>query len=634
MPFSPHFPGENLGESSVGLPWLLVDGRAAHVHTCTACASSAVPRAFVPVFWRHVHLISRNPSASGATSNSTPDVGFLTSGVRVLCRRRLLGLLTSGPPGFGANIQTCLLLTSEREGSGVCSRFPQGVFFARGLFKPRYFSGSKNAPHGISVGEEGDGGYPVAPSRWISFLSQLLFPILCCNILSSDGRTIGWTRWTMPRKGRDKSGQGGRSGQGSRAPRRTENDVERTDDPMPCFTLSPVRVEDLDRLEGCVGPCVRGLLEEPSPVEGAVDVGRIDHSGLIYRYRRGAGYPKHFPLDEHLLPFIQNFMPANWGGPAGLLATERAQLERAILAGRDSMMGTCSPHHPSFPLDHEAQAHFPDTALLGLFAPESACRVTKLRLSQGLWEVQGLPKTGATFTGHTLPPSGRDFVQDGYDRSCFLDRILGGGAATHDFRPFCISVAVTSAAVLPTASPPEEGEVARGIAGDADGGYFFHSSEPSLSIPLARRMTGRERRRVPLCLLLDPSFLADGAEIAAEMMESSPPGAVLPPAVGTLHPPEGGDSASLPLGTQAVSGGLLPPSSSEAPLERPFSFPGHGISWPDAIQRSRVHGSEGMLDFYISSARAVMEESSPPSVDVVRDFLERSTVSYHLMGCP
>ncbi|MQL83018.1 hypothetical protein Taro_015492 [Colocasia esculenta] len=29
-----------------------------------------------------------------------------------------------------------------------------------------------------------------------------------------------------------------------------------------------------------------------------------------------------------------------------------------------------------------------------------------------------------------------------------------------------------------------------------------------------------------------------------------------------------------------------------------------------------------------------MEESSPPSVDVVRDFLERSTVSYHLMGCP
>ncbi|MQL78644.1 hypothetical protein Taro_011077 [Colocasia esculenta] len=1195
---------------------------------------------------------------------------------------------------------------------------------------------------------------------------------------------------TMPRKGRDKSGQGGRSGQSSRVLRRTENDVERTDDPMPCFTLSPVRVDDLDRLEGSVGPCVRGPLEEPSLVEGTVDVGRIDHSGLIY--------PKHFPLDEHLLPFIQNFMPANWDGPAGLLATERAQLEQTILAGRDSMMGTCSPHHPSFPLDHEAQAHFPDTALLGLFAPEPARRVIELQLSQGQWEVQGLPKTGVTFTGHTLPPSGRDFVQDGYDRSCFLDRILGGATSWYDrwsivsshrfrfgatewlmgilyhyhkmlervslleavvaalhsypcntgllqalaerfnwrfntfdiaegetsldlwalhrisglpisgqfyeevclsdldrdrasgagsyylshsfrylarvwhdlarcgrsdcpsaskgtvrnprrlpdcthlaaylvywlctfalpfgeegnirpeaiypacilasgvqlalapaalanifrglgeltsspsprdksitlatqylgawagfllpelchtislerpsmplifmfrnrpereqqkqlrearrrlsfvpvagqsgldlaccslgfrpwveegqggrvyrlphhaapvatlrkdwlccirpsvllfckgsllfmepyfphrfarnlgrdpapeffipelrhegrvgilyarwwsrynqafrehaddikkaerdylsragapvstiapkflqrefadiaktvttmgrrraaaqaasmagseasagalkplsrpesssaaskvrgepplvyfwwrhflldcgytldaaltnlvlpsvtrawerhlqhsiirvgprefiswiesgttlrhfwdaiaeagkavkvpfdrvvlrptfsvapresfipekdlpkrdapsarkrraseeagpsqpaargrtpeppspavagtsasggdelaedipredvapqgdedynptfdqtpspegaglplvpstepgtfrwrplpqrvlstwpgpcrletqhphYRPFttcyCLGrrrsypafptlsqaysrglvgsnpftarwtqpgigldsahdkveqdrpgsgrseadragigepaepsrpVAVTSAVVLPTASPPEEGEVARGIAGDADGGYFFHSGEPSLSISSARRLTGRERRRVPLCLSLDPSSLADGAEIAAEMMESSPPGAVLPPAVGTLHLPEGGDSASLPFDTQAVSGGLPPPSSSEAPLERPSSFPGHGISWPDAIQRSRVHESEGMLDFYIASTRAVMEESSPPSVDVVRDFLERSTVSYHLMGCP
>ncbi|MQM16269.1 hypothetical protein Taro_049225 [Colocasia esculenta] len=235
---------------------------------------------------------------------------------------------------------------------------------------------------------------------------------------------------TMPRKGRDKCGKGGKSGQSSRAPRRMEDDVERTDDLMPCFTLSPVRVEDLDRLESSVGPCVRGPLEEPSPVEGTVDVSRIDDSGLIYRYRRGAGYPKHFPLDEHLFPFIQNFAPDNWEGPADLLVIERMQLERAILAGRDSMMGTCSSHHPSFPLDHEAQAHFPDTALLGLFAPEPAHRVTELRLSHGLWEVQGLPKTGVTFTGHTLPPSGRDFVTDGYDRSCFIDRILGGGAAS------------------------------------------------------------------------------------------------------------------------------------------------------------------------------------------------------------
>ncbi|MQL75806.1 hypothetical protein Taro_008183, partial [Colocasia esculenta] len=190
---------------------------------------------------------------------------------------------------------------------------------------------------------------------------------------------------------------------------------------------------------------------------------------------------------------------------------------------------------------------------------------------------------------HDLLLSGSEAELPGF--SDFAPGILEGSGW---MQPLHSAMAVTSAAILPTASPPEEGEVARGIAGDAD----------------------------------------DGAEIAAEMMESSPPGAVLPPAAGIPPPLEGGDSASLPSATQAVGGGLPPPSSSEAPLERLSSFPGHGISWPDAIQRSRVHGSEGMLDFYIASALAVMEESSPPSINVVRDFLERSTVSYHLMGCP
>ncbi|MQL75752.1 hypothetical protein Taro_008115, partial [Colocasia esculenta] len=179
---------------------------------------------------------------------------------------------------------------------------------------------------------------------------------------------------------------------------------------------------------------------------------------------------------------------------------------------------------------------------------------------------------------HDLLLSGSEAELPGF--SDFVPGILEGPGWQ---QPLHSAMAVTSAAVLPTASPSEEGEVARGIAGDADGGYFFHNSEPSLSISLARRLTGRERRRVPLCLLLDSSSLADGAEIAAELMESSPPGAVLPPAVGILHPPKGGDSASLPFDTQAVSGGLPPPPSSEAPLERPSSFPGHGISWLDAI---------------------------------------------------
>ncbi|MQL99028.1 hypothetical protein Taro_031747 [Colocasia esculenta] len=106
---------------------------------------------------------------------------------------------------------------------------------------------------------------------------------------------------------------------------------------------------------------------------------------------------------------------------------------------------------------------------------------------------------------HDLLLSGSEAELPGF--SDFAPGILEGAGWQ---QPLHSAMAVTSAAVLPTASPPEEGEVARGIAGDAD----------------------------------------DGAEMAAEMMGSSPPGAVLPPAVGTLPPPEGGDSASLPFDTQ------------------------------------------------------------------------------------
>ncbi|MQL89284.1 hypothetical protein Taro_021863 [Colocasia esculenta] len=230
------------------------------------------------------------------------------------------------------------------------------------------------------------------------------------------GRTDGGLMMPRARKRRGESGK---------ASRHSEDDVERTDDPMPCFTLSPIREEDLGRLDSGIGLYVLGPLEEPSPLEGMVDASRIDRSGRIYRYRRGDDYPKHFPLDEHLFPFIQNFVPANWEGPADLLAIEQVW---AILSGRDSMMGTCSLHYPSFPLGYDAQVHFPDATQLGLFRSKPTHRVGEVLLAQGLWEVHRLPKTGPSFTGHTLSPSGPEFVQEGYDRSCFLDRILSGGA--------------------------------------------------------------------------------------------------------------------------------------------------------------------------------------------------------------
>ncbi|MQL99724.1 hypothetical protein Taro_032449 [Colocasia esculenta] len=73
---SPCFPGE----SSVGpsVPGLLVDGRTAHVHTCTARASSTVLRAFDSVFGEHAHLAFPKPTASCPTSNVDPDAEFHT----------------------------------------------------------------------------------------------------------------------------------------------------------------------------------------------------------------------------------------------------------------------------------------------------------------------------------------------------------------------------------------------------------------------------------------------------------------------------------------------------------------------------------------------------------------------------
>ncbi|MQM01120.1 hypothetical protein Taro_033869, partial [Colocasia esculenta] len=230
------------------------------------------------------------------------------------------------------------------------------------------------------------------------------------------------TGLTMPRSTKHR-------GESSRASRRSEDDVQRTGDPMPYFTLSPLREDGPKRLDKGVKVCALGPLEESSPLEGVVDMRRVDRTERGYRYRRGGDYPRHFPLDEHLFPFIQGFVPVNWEGPDGLLLSERAQLERAILVGRDSMMGTCSFHYPSFPIDYTAQAHFPEAGQLGLFSAEPVNRVRELMLAQGLWEVHGLPKTGPTFTGHIPLPSGPEFVSEGYDRSCFLDRIMSKGAA-------------------------------------------------------------------------------------------------------------------------------------------------------------------------------------------------------------
>ncbi|MQL78946.1 hypothetical protein Taro_011368 [Colocasia esculenta] len=105
-------------------------------------------------------------------------------------------------------------------------------------------------------------------------------------------------------------------------------------------------------------------------------------------------------------------------------------MERAILVGRDSMLGTCGFQYPSFPLGYSAEVHFPDAGQLGLFGTEPVHPVKEMSLAEGIWEVHGQPKTGPSFAGHALLPSGTRFAPEGYDRLCFLDRILSGEAAS------------------------------------------------------------------------------------------------------------------------------------------------------------------------------------------------------------
>ncbi|MQM03240.1 hypothetical protein Taro_036015 [Colocasia esculenta] len=141
------------------------------------------------------------------------------------------------------------------------------------------------------------------------------------------------------------------------------------------------------------------------------------------RHRGESSRASHAPKDT-------NFVPAGWDGPVELLATERVQLEQAVLADRDSMIETCGFHYPSFPLGYTAQAHFPDASQLGLFGLKPFNPVGEARLAQDLWEVYGQPKIGPSFAGRVLLPSGSQFAPEGYNRLCFLDRILSGEAAS------------------------------------------------------------------------------------------------------------------------------------------------------------------------------------------------------------
>ncbi|MQM21201.1 hypothetical protein Taro_054236 [Colocasia esculenta] len=640
------------------VPGSLVDGRAVHVHACIVRASPAIPRAFAPVFEGHVHFIVLDASGSCAALNEDLVTGFPLSEVRFVPSRQCFGRALHSE-----------LVTSVVPGS------PRVYPVTRGLFNLRFVSGSTNAPHGISVGDVDDGGYPVALPKRAAF--PLRSPSSVLLQLLSDVRTIRLAGLTMPRSTKHR-------GESSRASRRSEGDVQRTEDPMPHFTLSPLREDDPERLDKGVKVCALGPLEETSPSEGVVDMRRVDRTERGYRYRRGGDYPGHFPLDDHLFPFIQSFVPVNWEGPDGLLLSERAQLERAILVGRDSMMGTCSFHYPSFPVDYTAQAHFLEAGQLGLFSAEPVNRVRELMLAQGLWEVHGLPKTGPTFTGHIPLPSGPEFVSEGYDRSCFLDRIMSKEAAgwydrwsvisshrfrfgatewlmgiLYHYRQLLDQVGLLHTVVAALYSYPCHSGLLQALAERFNrrfNTFCVADGETCLDLWALHRISGlpisgqfyeevclndllRDQSTGAGSYVLSHSFR--GAEIVAEIMEMGPSVAVFSSAAtqaGVEGAPHGAVTAPL----LSVAGESLTAAGGDAPLP-PFAaaspvrlapFPSHGVLWPSEPQSIQMVDKGGVLETLMGLVRSAMEESSPPCLERVRGFLYRNTRAYHLMGFP
>ncbi|MQM09646.1 hypothetical protein Taro_042522 [Colocasia esculenta] len=193
---------------------------------------------------------------------------------------------------------------------------------------------------------------------------------------------------------------------------------------MPQLAPRMITHENLSSVDRGFLSCTRGPLETQAPEEGQVDLNLIIKRGGYYQYLRDNGYPKHFPLDEHLFPFIQRFTLNDPDADNAAVILEREQLERAILSGRDSMMGTCTFSYLSFPPDYPASIQFPDIEQLGFFGSVTDSVTKTLAIVPAFWEVHGLPKLGFSFPGLSLLPSGSAYASDDYSQFCLLGQIL------------------------------------------------------------------------------------------------------------------------------------------------------------------------------------------------------------------
>ncbi|MQM23297.1 hypothetical protein Taro_056361 [Colocasia esculenta] len=164
----------------------------------------------------------------------------------------------------------------------------------------------------------------------------------------------------------------------------------------------------------------------------ATGSGHVDHSLILkennlYQYERPEGYPKHFPTNADLFPFIQSFVPADQDDQDPPATAEKCQLERAILEGRDSLFRSCYLSFPSFPLRHIHQTQFPAASQLAFFGTDPDCYVKGRVFISTAWEVSGRHSViSSTAPGLFLSPSGMDFVTEGYSKLCMLDRLVDG----------------------------------------------------------------------------------------------------------------------------------------------------------------------------------------------------------------
>ncbi|MQL85642.1 hypothetical protein Taro_018158 [Colocasia esculenta] len=303
----------------------------------------------------------------------------------------------------------------------------------------------------------------------------------------------------------------------------------------------------------------------------------------------------------------------------------------------------------------------PDVAGLSLSPPPKQGYVpTEVAVGEGVEHpVAAVPVVGETPSLqaiHDLLVSGPVTKLPNF--SDFAPSILEGGGwrqALHS------AMAVTFTTTLPTASPPEEGKVTQGTTGEGDDGAELVAerieiSPPAAILPSTPVEAGAEnvsRSVVAALLLPEASGPLPGGSSDALAVEGLR--AVAEEAVGEVPAAGGDEGVSFPPKVQAVGGGSFPPSSGEVSFEawfgvpdrigpiranrcgsgeEPGTFPEHEILWPDVPQEGQLRGADGMLDFFVASARGFMGESNPPSVEAVRRVLRRSTLAYHLMGCP